>query len=130
MERFWIIIAVGAGGAIGSIGRYAVSVVMEPRVGQENRWWATMTVNIAGCLLIGLLYTLFARKLPSQSLLKLGLVTGLLGGLTTFSTFSLESLILLEEERWMHAGVYIGGSLLLGLGATLGGVVLGRMIWT
>jgi CrcB protein len=86
------ILLVAAGGAIGSILRYLVS-----RLLNFTFPYGTMVANIAGCLIIGLLWGLFTRHADEQR--RLLLVTGFCGGFTTFSTFSYESIQMLMQNR-------------------------------
>ena len=89
MEIIKDIILVGTGSFLGGIARYLVSLGMN---GMGSAFpWATMTANIVGCLLIGLLWAAFNR-LNASSQLNLLLIVGFCGGFTTFSTFSKESL--------------------------------------
>jgi fluoride exporter len=104
------------GGALGSGGRYLVAVWMADRFGHAFPW-GTLTVNVAGSFLIGLLATLAdeAGKLGPGP--RAFLVVGVLGGFTTFSAFSLETLRLVEAR-----------DVALGLGAAVLGVLIGRSI--
>jgi fluoride exporter len=115
---------VALGGAAGAVARFAVAQWAGARWG----WifpWGTFAVNLTGSLAIGLVMTLlFAREAnPAYRLL---LVTGFLGGYTTFSAFSFEVLGLLEARRWDVAALYVAASVVLGLLATLLGLGLGR----
>lgn len=104
---------VGVGGFVGSVARHAVAIWLAP--GDPARFpWATFGVNCAGCLLIGLLTGVTARA-PDAA--RLFLVTGILGGFTTFSAFGLESLTLLRRGELGIALLYIFGSVLVGIAA-------------
>jgi CrcB protein len=106
---------VGLGGFIGSIARYAVAVSLTPAA--PGRFpWATFTVNCVGCLLIGLLAGMLSRA-PVPETVRLFLVTGLLGGFTTFSAFGLESVALLRRGEFGLALLYMLGSVLVGIAA-------------
>lgn len=119
---------VALGGAVGSVLRYSAGLLVGPAA-QGCFPWATFAVNVAGCLLIGALsswsgLSLFALGTDSTRAL---LVTGLCGGFTTFSTFSRESLTLLESG---HAGLfalYAAASVAAGLLAVAAGAWLGRL---
>ncbi|MDR0536682.1 MAG: fluoride efflux transporter CrcB [Tannerellaceae bacterium] len=111
------ILLVGAGGALGSILRYSISSFagrFEPTSGFP---FATLTVNIAGCLLIGLLAGVEGRHPWLGANMKLLLVSGFCGGYTTFSTLSFESLQLFSAQRFLALAIYIVGSILLGFTA-------------
>lgn len=111
---------VGLGGAIGAMLRYGVGVT----VGSLANGFpaATLVVNIAGSLAMGLLIGLLARTTPQlQNEIRLFVAIGVLGGFTTFSSFSLDAITLLERGDLALAAAYIGGSVLLSLaGLTLG----------
>ena len=92
------IILVALGGAFGSVARYLVGVWTLRRFG-PNFPWGTLTVNIVGCFAIGLLSEVIARRLNASPEMRLLLVTGFLGGFTTFSAFSLDVISLFERDR-------------------------------
>ena len=117
---------VALGGAAGATARFAVAQWTGARWGWTFPW-GTFAVNVTGSLAIGLVMTLlFARGAdPAYRLL---LVTGFLGGYTTFSAFSFEALTLLEARRWDAAALYVIGSVLLGLLAAALGLGLGRLL--
>jgi len=104
---------VGVGSLFGGIARYLVSLAMRGVGGAFP--WGTLTANIAGCLLIGLLWGLFNRCPNLSPSLNLLLMVGFCGGFTTFSTFSRESLALLEAGNYLSFVLYAFGSLGLGL---------------
>lgn len=108
------VLLVGIGSFVGGVLRYLVSLMMK----WGGSWfpWATFTVNILGCLLIGLLWGWSSRSLSPQLMLLLSV--GFCGGFTTFSTFSKESLMMLQGGSYWMFALYIAGSLLLGIGAT------------
>lgn len=107
------IAVVGAGSFIGGMARYLVSVLMKG-IGKGFPW-ATLAVNLAGCFLIGLLWGIFSRNATEGSKWALFLTVGLCGGFTTFSTFSKESLMMLQAGIfWGFAG-YIVLSVIAGI---------------
>ncbi len=116
------ILLVALGGALGSVARYGVGL-MAARIFGIAFPWGTLAVNILGGLLMGILA---ARLGPQQEELRLLLGVGLLGGFTTFSTFSLEALRLMEHAPF-HALTYVGASLVLSLAACWAGLMLGRI---
>ncbi|MGY0635257.1 fluoride efflux transporter CrcB [Luteimonas sp. A478] len=106
---------VGLGGFLGSVARYALAVALG--AAPTDRFpWATFAVNCLGCLLIGVLVGASAKASVSEPV-RLFLVTGFLGGFTTFSAFGLESLILLRRGETSLALLYILGSVLVGITA-------------
>ena len=116
------ILIVGLGSCAGGILRYLVSLALPPR--GSGFPTATFIVNIAGCLLIGLLYGLFSKYSETPSALCLLLTTGLCGGFTTFSTFSNEAVTMLQGGNIL----YVIGSVICGILATLGGYALIRLL--
>ena len=106
------ILLVGAGSFFGGALRYIVSLLVKYTCGFP---WATFTVNLLGCLLIGVLWGIFSRCANASQQLVLFLSVGFCGGFTTFSTFSKESLQLIQSGNWLYFSLYVAGSILLGL---------------
>ena len=117
---------VALGGASGAAARYAVAQWMGARWGWTFPW-GTFAVNVTGSLAIGLVMTLLIAR-GADPMYRLLLVTGFLGGYTTFSAFSFEALTLLEARRWDAATLYVIGSVGFGLLATALGLGLGRLL--
>ena len=120
------ILLVALGGAAGSVARYLLSKAVQDTAASAFPW-GTMTVNVAGCLLIGLLYGLAAGdgvRLGAD--LKLMLTVGFCGGFTTFSTFANESLTLAKAGDAVLSAVYIGSSVALGMLAVMAGAQLAK----
>jgi fluoride exporter len=119
------ILLVGLGGGAGSILRYVC-----------QRWfttqypsafpWSTFVVNIIGCFIIGVCWGFFAKSNEEDQYWKLLLMTGLCGGFTTFSAFTLEGIGLLKEQKTGLFFLYAIGSVVLGLTATFIGMKLTR----
>lgn len=109
------ILIVGVGSFIGGALRYILSVGLS----KLGRLWAfpigIMVINILGCFLIGVLYGYFKSKATTDPVLPLLLMTGVLGGFTTFSTFSFETIQLLQQNEWLKAALYVVGSVGLGV---------------
>jgi CrcB protein len=115
------ILYVGAGSFVGGALRYVVSLILKYDGGFP---WATFVVNLLGCLLIGVLWGLFCRVPNVSQNLVLFLSVGLCGGFTTFSTFSKESVMLMQSGNWLMLALYILGSILLGVGLVAAGYFL------
>lgn len=114
---------VGLGGMIGSMLRYLFAVLIKP----QSFPYATLSVNVIGSLLIGVIIG-FVLKNESLNLnWKLFLATGICGGFTTFSAFSLECIQMLEQQRYAATLGYIALSIVLGLAATFAGIQLTRL---
>ncbi|NRF08510.1 fluoride efflux transporter CrcB [Agrobacterium pusense] len=122
------IILVAAGGAIGSVFRYLVGV-WSVRLAGVNFPWGTLTVNVVGSFLIGLLVELVARRLNASMEMRLFLVTGVLGGFTTFSSFSLDAVSLFERGALGLSAVYVLASLSVSIAAVFAGLALGRNLF-
>jgi CrcB protein len=117
---FWFkLVLVASGGALGALFRYAVSGLVL-RLAGTGFPWGTLCANVVGCFLIGLLWVLAERAALSPEA-GLFLLTGLLGAFTTFSTYSLESIILLRNGEVLRGLLNIAVSNGLGLVAVLAG---------
>ncbi|MCZ7482501.1 fluoride efflux transporter CrcB [Rhizobium rhizogenes] len=119
---------VAAGGAIGSVFRYLVGV-WSVRLAGVNFPWGTLAVNVVGSFLIGLLVELVARRLNASMEMRLFFVTGVLGGFTTFSSFSLDAVTLFERGALGLSAVYILASLVVSIAAVFAGLALGRSLF-
>lgn len=108
------LLLVGAGGAVGSMLRYAVSYAVS-KYAQHPFPFGTFIINIVGSLLIGVLFGLAARNQWLQEGGMLLLATGFCGGFTTFSAFALESVNLMQKGQSVTAIIYIGLSVIVGL---------------
>ncbi len=105
---------VGAGGAAGSMARYGVGYVFS-KLTTSSFPLATFTINVVGSLLIGILFGLSARNQWLQMGGMLLLASGFCGGFTTFSTFALENVSLMQKGQFLIPFIYMGLSLTLGL---------------
>ena len=108
-----LMIAIGCGGAVGAICRYAVSLWSVKYFSASWAPMGTLIVNLAGAFFIGVLIVLLNERMLLGEYWRLLLVTGFLGALTTFSTFSLEVVQMLESGIWGYALVYVLTSVLL-----------------
>ncbi len=105
--------AVAAGGALGSVARFGAGQ-MGRALTPAFPWAATLLVNVLGSFAIGLLFAWFLAR-PTPDWIRLGLTTGLLGGFTTFSAFSIETLELIRTAGMPTAAGYVAATLALGL---------------
>jgi fluoride exporter len=121
------VLAVAVGAAVGANLRYGVSLWAARRFGAAFPY-GTLLINVLGCLVIGALLTLAATRIRLSEPLRLLLVTGLLGGFTTFSSFGYETYTLIVAGSWLDAGIYVGASMILGLLAVFLGAGLVRLV--
>ncbi len=119
------LVAVAAGGALGSVARYLVGRVINEHITGVFPW-STLVVNVSGCFLIGLLCALISRNEGFSEVWRLFLVVGFCGGFTTFSTFANENYLLFDAHRLGIVALYAGLSLALGLIAVYSGYAIGR----
>jgi CrcB protein len=113
---------IGAGSFLGGIARFGLSKFVQELSGGRFPY-GTLSVNILGSFFIGVMFAL-AEHRTMHTELRLFLTTGLLGGFTTFSTFSYEALGLLRSGEWLTAMVYLLGSTVAGVLAAFGGYQL------
>ena len=118
------IIAVGAGSFIGGIARYLVSLAMKGI--SKGFPLATLLVNLLGCLIIGLLWGFLSRNASECTSWGLFLTVGVCGGFTTFSTFSKETLTMLQTGQIWGFASYIAISILAGIALVALGYYIGR----
>ena len=115
---------VGGGSFLGGAARYLVSVAM--RNVSAGFPWATLAVNLLGCLLIGLFTGYLNKNLTGGSVVALFLTYGVCGGFTTFSTFSKETLLMLQSGNYWGAICYVGVSVVFGIILTACGYMLAQ----
>ena len=117
----WVAIAIG--GAVGAIGRYALSNGVYTFLGRDFPY-GTLVVNVLGSLLMGLLYILLVERASLGPEWRALLLVGFLGSFTTFSTFSMETMTLIETHAYLKAGMNV----LLSVALCLLGTGMGMMI--
>lgn len=123
-----VLLQVALGGALGASLRYLSGAMMLRAMGSGFPY-GTMFVNVVGSFLMGLLaFYLLERMDGGLSRYAPFLMTGLLGGFTTFSAYSLDALYLLERGRYASASVYMGGSVVLAIGALFLGITIARSL--
>ena len=122
-----MLLAVAAGGALGAVARYlAASQVMQ--------WlgagfpYGTLTVNVVGSFILGLLTETMALAWSPSPELRALLVVGVLGAFTTFSTFSLDTILLIERHQWALAALYILVSVAFSVGGLFAGLRVARLV--
>lgn len=115
------------GGAIGSGARHAVNVGMGRWLGAGFPWW-TLTVNVTGCFLMGVLIETLALRFNASNDLRTLLATGVLGGYTTFSAFSLDFAFMMQRHEHVPAAVYLASSVVLSILGLYAGLWLARAV--
>jgi CrcB protein len=122
-----MLLLAAAGGAIGAAGRYVVNSVSFRMLGMSFPW-GTFIVNILGSLLMGVLIEAIALRFSVSNETRTFLATGILGGFTTFSSFSLDVAVLAERKDYGLLAAYLGGSVGLGILALFAGMGIARAI--
>lgn len=121
-----ILLTVGTGGFFGAISRFALSGWVQRLTGASFPY-GTLTVNVLGSFVIGFLLLYFEQSVAPQQ--KALIMTGFLGALTTFSTFSLETVLMLQQSLYFKAFSNISLNVLLSISATVLGMILFRKVY-
>lgn len=122
-----LLAAVAIGGSLGSVARYLVAIGAGRLVGTEFPW-GTLAINIVGSFLIGVFAESFALSWNISQATRVFLTVGICGGFTTFSTFSLDAIVLMQRGELWSAGAYIAASVALSILALFGGLLLVRAL--
>ena len=120
-------LAIAFGGALGAVSRYWLTVSIE-RFNGTGFPLGTFVVNLLGSFLIGLLYILFAEKLSVADQWRPVIITGFLGAMTTFSTFSLDALLLFQQGHYNTALFYVLSSVVICIFAAYVGMQIARIL--
>ena len=123
----WNYVAVALGGVFGCCARYGVTQAVQLFYGKSFPL-ATLVINVSGCLAMGFLFYLTLERVSVSPSMRVAILTGVLGGFTTFSTFAMEALLLAEDGETGYAVSYILLSVFLGLGAAWLGAWCARSI--
>jgi fluoride exporter len=121
-------LSIAVGGALGSMARYATGIYVGRWLGTEFPW-GTLLINVIGSFLIGVFAESFALRWDATQATRVFLVVGICGGYTTFSTFSLDLVTLINHGQALAAGVYIVASVMLGLLGLYAGLHAMRLIF-
>lgn len=114
------------GGALGALARWGVGTALPSSPGG---WpWATLLVNLTGCLFIGLLLAVLLSRFPASTLLRPFLAVGVLGGFTTFSTFAVDLVLSVGAGAWLVAAGYLLASVLGGIACVVLGLTGARAV--
>jgi CrcB protein len=123
-SRAWVVLAVAVGGALGTIVRYEVARVEPPGAGHFP--WATFAVNVIGSFVLGVAATALVEAWPPARFLRPFVAVGFCGGLTTFSTWMVESVLLVRDDHAGLATLYLAVSLVAGFVAVVAGAWAAR----
>ena len=121
------VLAVGVGGGLGALARYYIAGWVQPPGAEFN--WGIFIVNITGGLLMGMIVEASALRLNLAPDMRSFLTVGILGGYTTFSTFSLDSALMLQKGQYGLAAAYVIGSVVLSITALFAGLWIIRAIY-
>ncbi|WP_353120364.1 fluoride efflux transporter CrcB [Nitratidesulfovibrio sp.] len=121
------IVLLGLAGALGSLARYGLAGLVQ-RATPGSFPLGTFIVNVLGCLAFGFVWGVCENRISLHPDVRVVLLTGFMGAFTTFSTFTFESLGLMETGQWMAFALYAGGQLLLGLAMVWLGLGTGRLV--
>lgn len=120
-------LAIAAGGALGALMRYWVSTGIYSLLGRSFPW-GTLAVNVLGSLAMGILYILFLERMSVSPEIRALILVGFLGAFTTFSTFSIETLNLIEQASYLKAATNMLVSVFACVAAAWIGIIIGRQI--
>jgi len=123
MRFLWV----GFGGALGSIARYLVGLLVYERMGTRFPY-GTFVINISGCFVIGLVLTVLDARLELSPAWREAVAIGFIGAFTTFSTFEYETLRAVQHGQAATALTYVASSVVLGFAAVWAGRTVGRML--
>ena len=123
----WTYIAIAIGGTFGCWARYVQTQLVQAVFGRSFPF-ATLSINVLGAFLMGFLFIETLERLTMSPQMRTGVLTGVLGGYTTFSTFAMEALLLAEQGETVKAILYVVLSVVLGLLAVFFGAYVARQI--
>lgn len=122
-----VYLAIAIGGILGCWARYAMTNLVQAIYGRDFPY-ATLSINVLGAFLMGFLFIETLERLTVPPYLRIGVLTGILGGFTTFSTYAMETLLLAEQGEGGKSFLYFALSNALGIGAAVLGAYIARTI--
>ena len=120
-----IYLAIAIGGTLGCWARYAMTNLLQAIYGRDFPY-ATLSINLLGSFLMGFLFIETLERLTVPPFIRTGILTGVIGGYTTFSTFEMETLLLVEQGETLKAALYIALSVGVGFLGAFGGAYIAR----
>jgi CrcB protein len=121
------LLAIAVGGTLGCWARYGMTILVQTIYGRDFPY-ATLSINVLGSFLMGFLFIETLERLTVSAYIRTGILTGFIGGFTTFSTFAMETLLLAEQGEGGKSILYVALSLVLGLMAAVGGAYIARKL--
>jgi CrcB protein len=121
------LVLLAVAGAVGTLCRYWLGDLMQRLCGSSFPW-GTLTINVLGCLLFGLVWTLADERMLISPQARIVILTGFMGAFTTFSTFAFESAQMLSDAEWLRAFANIALENVAGIAAVFVGFALGRFV--
>jgi fluoride exporter len=121
----WTYIAIAFFGTLGCWARYAMTNLVQTVYGRDFPY-ATLSINVGGSFIMGFLFIETLERLTLSPELRTGMLTGFIGGYTTFSTFEMEIFLLVEQNDYIKAVLYLGLSVVLGFIAAFSGALIAR----
>ena len=119
---------IAAAGAFGALCRYGISASLAKAFAQSGFPFGTLAVNVIGCLIIGIIMHIGLNSDLISANWRMAITVGFLGALTTFSSFSYETVVLLEKTQYFMAIANITANMIVGLLATVAGLTIGKLI--
>jgi CrcB protein len=119
------VLLVGSGGFLGANARYLLAKAIAERYGTAFPY-GTLLINVTGSLIIGVLLTYLTDRANISPNYRLLFVVGFLGAYTTFSTYTYDTLTLIQDNDWPRALLYLGSTIILGMAAVTVGMWIGR----
>lgn len=118
-------LAIAIGGILGCWARYAMTNLVQAIYGRDFPY-ATLSINVLACFLMGFLFVETLERMTISPVLRIGILTGFIGGFSTFSTFAMETLLLAEQGYAAKSVIYVALSIVLGMTATFAGAYIAR----
>lgn len=120
-------LAIAIGGVLGCWARYSMTNLVQAIYGRSFPY-ATLSINVLACFLIGFIFVETLERLTISPVLRIGILTGFIGGFSTFSTFAMETVLLAEQGEIWKSALYVALSALLGILSTVAGVYVARKL--